>query len=287
MSEKRNEKTKYKKIVTKKYNYNYLGFNNDIIKTPLKYLFIIMLVIQYIINYVNSLSVDYYDGGVLSANNTTSNLDTASEACGCDLKPNSCDPYCCCDPVCNNYRNGTLQWRFFSQCWNNPARAQRFPRCRYDDYQVSLKDLYSPIRVISQNYKKGLCVSFDNSGLNNSLNIKIDRESDSYINTTFEFESFIKDEKIKLINETLPYMKNTSNAVPNFPSVSDRLFNSTEFRNYTVNDNLIVFDSKSKFKSLKIPYRGVYGECEHNFTAVKFLNSHKVTCGHKLVSFNY
>lgn len=252
-----------------------------------KYILIALFVLQYCINFVYSLPFEYYDGGELLKSNTSSSLETASEACGCDLKPNSCDPYCCCDPICNNYKNGTLQWRFFSECWSNPVKAQRFPRCKYDDYQVSLKDLYSPLRVVSQNYKKGLCVSFDNSGLNNSLNIKIDREKESFINTTLEFDSFVQDEDIKFINETFPYLKDSSSVTRIFPLNQDKFFNSTEFRNYSVGDNIVIFDSQSKYKSLKQPYKGVYGECEHNFSTVKFLSQNKITCGQKLVRYFY
>ena len=88
--------------------------------------------------------------------------------------------------------------------------------------------MFSPVRVFSQNYKKGLCVVIDNANLNNTLNL------DNYYmfnNADFEddyealinyYGSDVSDSENRIINTAdsfFDFMYNTLNI--------DKIYNKT------------------------------------------------------------
>lgn len=246
------------------------------------YIMFMTLIIMNFISQILSRPYSLYDGGDIISNSEFSHLSNSSEVCACDFKPNTCDPYCCCDPLCNNYRNGTKQWEYYYECWIKSTKVHRYPKCLYSDQIYNLDDLYTPVRVLSQNYKKGLCVSFDNSGLNNTL------QRDTKLNNTKDFENFLQDNDISFINETLPYYKNYTAIETIIPSSVISNFNASEFKNYSINDNIIFknnSETATNYFTFKFPMKGLYGECEHDFDSVKYLKNNKITCGQILVSF--
>ena len=158
---------------------------------------------------------ELYDMGSMYANNSFSHLSNATDYCSCDKKPNTCDPYCCCDPACNNYRNGTLQWMFFLQCHIDESESHRFPKCSYNDRIYNFKNLFSPIRIFTENYKSGMCVVFDNSKHNNSLHKNFTENDEFYMNNSIAFDSFLDKNEIANFSETYPYDKSFEDTVIN------------------------------------------------------------------------
>ena len=242
--------------------------------------FILSILFHVLVNFTLSKLLDYTETYQILTNTTFSHLNNASEVCGCDIKFDACDAYCCCDPLCNNYINGTRQWTFNEECWINPAKSPRFPKCAYNDKISSLSDLFSPMRVLSQNYKKGLCVSTDNSGLNNTLH-------DSNINliTTEQFDDYVNNQIMqKNITNVYPF-KNDSIIINNLISVKDS--NIKSFSYYNINDDIIYgfkssSSSETSYSILKLPITNILGVCENNMDSVSFLVPKQISCGIKV-----
>ena len=115
-------------------------------KNMFNQIYLVVSIITFINKFflIESKSFELYDNGPVS-NTFYSHLLNASDACACDLKPTTCDAFCCCDPVCNNYKNGTLHWMFWRECWITKKTSHRFPKCTYSDRLANIDDLYSPI----------------------------------------------------------------------------------------------------------------------------------------------
>lgn len=240
----------------------------------------IFALINSIISFIYNKPYNLIQFNPIVDNSTFSHLQNVSETCSCDLKPQTCDPYCCCDPLCNNYRNGTLHWTFWRECKESKISSNRLPNCLYDS-QINYKiDLYTPIRIFSENYKKGLCVSFDNSKLNNSLHKEFDEDSEYFLNKSSNFYNYMDKMNVKNVNTTLPFYKDIDLQY-NFNRVVSTVFQN--FKGYNYKDDIIKQTTSLVYTNLKLPFTGLDGRCEHGMNKIKFMKDEKITCGESFI----
>lgn len=238
-----------------------------------------------LLSLIYSKPFEYYETQDILFNSTFNHLQNASGTCGCDLKVGTCDAFCCCDAECNKSINRTLEWMFYHQCWINPAASQRFPKCYYKDRTASISDLFSPVRVLSQNYKKGLCVVYDNSGLNNTY------RSDLFINTTSDLSEFINSVKIQADEQDFPTPSNLLEAYLNNSLgslISSKGLTEKSFLGYDIGTPILISTRLTEYNIIgyelfKFPTKNPYGVCNLEGSYMKYQKPEKVSCGHKFV----
>ena len=183
--------------------------------------FKIILYLSFVnVNYIFSSITYEFDNFNLSTDLSNGNINSISESCACNLKQNTCDAYCCCDETCLDISGGTDAWKEKGECWTNNKKIHRYPDCFNKEISSHINDLFSPIRLITQNYKKGLCVVIDNANLNNTLNIERYRSfNDKTISSNY-------DDLIKYFGKEVTTDTNNINIVDT----------SEEFYSYLSND---------------------------------------------------
>lgn len=241
---------------------------------------ILLYIVYFFFQYIFSKPYNLIQFDPIIVNSTFSHLQNASEYCSCDLKPGTCDPYCCCDPLCNNYRNGTLHWTFWRECHEKNINSNRLPNCLYKSKINYKNDLYSPIRFFSENYKKGLCVTFDNSNLNNSLHKNLDEDNEYYLNKSSNFYNYMNISNVKNVNSTLPFYKNIDLQY-NFNKIVSTVFQN--FNGYKYRDDIIKYTTNLLYTNLKLPFEGMDGKCEHGMNKIKFMKEEKLSCGENFI----
>jgi len=158
----------------------------------------------------------------------------------------------------------------------------------YRDRSYNYKNLFSPIRIVTENYKSGMCVVFDNSGYNNSLHKNYTENDEFYMNNSIAFNSFITKNKIVNSSETYTYDKSFEETLlANFPKLREKNYNISNYLAYKADEDIMILTQNLEHKNLRLPIMSPYGDCDHDFDSVKFLSKKKNSCGEKLVNFVY
>lgn len=230
-----------------------------------------LFLLYYIITTILSTIPDYIETTLIEDSART--IDSISNICGCDKNRDVCDPFCCCDDMCSKSSSATPSWKLKGECWKRQTQNFRSPDCYSKEGKASITDLYSPIRFISQNYKRGLCVIIDNENLDNSLNIE---DNNSNIKTTEDYDNYVKDRSLS--SRSINYSEYNMTTVNNtFDNIS---------YSYSIGDDLLFLkkdDSKKTLFKLKFPSSNSYGKCINNIKSFKYLNSKKTSCGFELL----
>lgn len=236
---------------------------------------VILFVISFIIENVNSenlytknfLLVNYTQ--ISTTNSTVSVSETKNIApCSCDITPNVCDAYCCCDIECSSELIQSWKDAEFNTCSNIPDK---------DYYSIldcsSLDEIYTFNSEISiSNYKYPLrdifCLMYDNSGVKGQFYRNIlGMESSQLLSL---YNNFINQEE-KF------YYKNLKTGIDY----------GVDAESYVQGDYVRGRVSTNFERDGKVSLYGAnqYGQCTRN-RPIKFLNENiKVSCGKRVDYF--
>ena len=133
-----------------------------------------------------------------------------------------------------------------------------------------IDDLFNPLRLYGENFRKGFCVIIDNSP-DNKLAL-----TDYGINNTTDFDNAIKKYKEPVV------FYNTSNLYITIPALFDSSnISLTNYTGYNVDDPIVKID-QTGIQTIKLPITDPYGRCKQNRDIVRFLKNKKMTCSYKM-----